>query len=66
MNGNKSTPRKNYTGTYTGDATQQRPLRRHTNSPGVPHRGTTGPLNQAVSTIKWNPKATIWKHLAFY
>ena len=24
-----------------------------------------GPLNQGVSTIKWNPKATIWKHSAF-
>jgi len=45
---------------------QQGPLQRRTSSPGVPHQGTTGPLNQGVSTTKWNLKATIWKHSVVY
>ena len=61
-----SSPSNNYTGAHTGDATQQGLLRRHTNSPGVPHWGITGPLNQGVLTTEWNLKATIWKHSVVY
>ena len=68
MNCNKSAQIHPAT-THTGDATQQGPLRRRTSSPGVPHQGTTGPLNQGVSTIKGIPRplyGNIWKHSAFY
>jgi len=61
-----SSPSNNYTEAHTGDATQQGLLRRRTSSPGVLHRGTTSPLNQGVSTTKWNLRATIWKHLVVY
>ena len=61
-----SSPSNNYTGAHTGDIMQQGPLQRRTSSPGVSHRGTMGTLNQGVSTTKWNPRATIWKHSVVY